>query len=381
MKKNTSIVSRTLRNLEEERFQRRLLQKAKRRQKNRKISGTNHLSSHTPKSRRQPWRHLDSWTDLPAPPDIDLSQHRDETCEFIKSVRSFVRNGVRLRMGFDQCKSIKLSALVLLLAQIHKLRLEFGMDHITGTYPENPRIERLLDQSGFYKLLHVKSRKSTANHSRLTRFIRFKTDQKPNSAEIPNLRDELLGEDLEMPAAIARKVFRALSEAMTNVNHHAYKTKTFENIHLGGRWWMVATLSERTKLFTLVFYDAGVGIPKTLPRKYPIEMIRGVLSLLPGVDPDDGQMIRAAMQLGRSSTNASNRGKGLMDLAKLIDAAGSGLMHIYSRHGAYTYSPAKESHSNHTGFVEGTLIEWQLPIDKALENLPQELLDELATHN
>jgi len=184
-----------------------------------------------------------------------------------------------------------------------------------------------------------------------------------------------------MPTIIKKKVFRALSEAMTNVNHHAYKTKS--NVfgkHLG-RWWMVATLSNRTRLFTLVFYDAGVGIPKTLPRRYPIELIRGALSLLPMIKPDDGQMIHAAMELGRTRTAESNRGKGLIDLAKLIDTAAAGSMSIYSRNGSYAYTPTLETHKNHQGFIEGTLIEWQLPIDKAIENLPQEIIDEIETYD
>lgn len=381
MKKNFSVEQRLLRALEQERFERRLEQKSKKLSKNRRRSSAPaHQQLGFPQKRRT-WKSKDQWSDLPVPNDIDLAQNRDVTCEFIKTVRDSVRKGVRLRMIFDECRSIRLSALVLLLAQIHKLRLEFGADHITGTYPKSARIERLLADSGFYELLQVKSRKNVASISKLTRFIRFKSDQKPNSSEIPKLRTDLLGDDLQMPGAIARLIFRALSEAMTNVNHHAYKTKSITVSSLGGRWWIVANLSARTRLFTLAFYDAGVGIPKTLPRKYPLERIRGVLSLLPGIDPDDGQMIRAAMELGRSRTEESNRGKGLMDLAKLIDVAGAGSMYIHSRNGSYNYTPSNESHGNHGGFVEGTLIEWQLPIDRALENLPQELTDELAAQN
>ena len=100
--------------------------------------------------------------------------------------------------------------------------------------------------------------------------------------------------------------------------------------------------------------------------------------MLPGFSPDDGQMIRAAMELGRSRTGATNRGKGLMDLVKLIDTVGAGEMTIHSRQGSYAYSAGKDAHSNHEGFVEGTLIEWRLPIDKALERLPQELADEIS---
>ena len=378
MKKNYSVSQKILRSIETKRFERKLTQKAKKLEKNRKISKfeESHRKLFSPKRRK--WKSNDPWTDIRVPTIVDLEKNPIETCEFIQEVRQYVRNGTRIRLLFNDTKSIKLSALVLLLAQIHKLRLEFGQDHITGSYPDNPRIERLLSDSGFYKLLQVKSRKNITTPSKLSRFIRFKSDQKPNSSEIPKLRIELLGDDLKMPIPIRNKIFRALSEAMTNVNHHAYKTKNITVSLLGGRWWMVANLSEKTKLFTLAFYDAGVGIPKTLPRKYSIEKIRGVLSLLPGIQPDDGQMIRAAMELGRTSTNESNRGKGLLDLAKLIDTAGAGSMQIYSRNGTYKYASNLENHSNHDAFVEGTLIEWQLPINIALENLPKELTDELA---
>jgi hypothetical protein len=381
MKKNNAVSKRLLLKLEQERFERRLRQKHKKFLKNKKENAQGAHLKHPALTTKNGWQSKNQWVNIPVPTDLDLGLHRDQACEFVQTVRQHVLAGTRLRMLFDDCNSIKLSAMVLLLAQIHKLRLEFGEKHITGTYPGNPKIERLLTDSGFFKLLKVRSRSSVKSKSKLTRFIGFKSDQKPNSAEIPKLRTELLGDDLQMPTIIARRIFRALSEAMTNVNHHAYTTKSIRVASLGGRWWMVANLSARSRLFSLVFYDAGVGIPKTLPRKYPIEKIRGILSLLPGINPDDGQMIRAAMELGRTRTDASNRGLGLMDLTKLIDAAGAGSMQIHSRNGSYSYTSGKETHSNHEGFVEGTLIEWQLPIDKALQNLTPELTDELNEQN
>lgn len=382
MTKNLSVEKRLLKALAQKRFERRLRQKRRKQARNRARSGApgaRLAAAQEPTPPKGPPR--PGWTDLATPADLDLNQHRDASCAFIQRIGERVRQGQRLRLVFDECKTIRLSALVLLLAQIHKLQIEFGDGVITSTYPPNPKIERFLADIGFYELLHVKRRKNVAAHSRLTRFIRFKSEQKPNSAEIPKLRTELLGKDLKMPGAIARLIFRALSEAMTNVNHHAYKTKPLILPGLEGRWWMAASLSARTSLFTLAFYDAGVGIPKTLPRKYPLEKIRGILSLLPGVDPDDGQMIHAAMGLGRTRTEQTNRGKGLMDLVKLIDTVGAGAVHIHSLHGAYAYAPRVENHRNHEGFVEGTLIEWQLPLDKALENLPQELANELAEQN
>ena len=281
---------------------------------------------------------------------------------------------------FTAVSKIRGNALMYLLAQIHKLRIEYGDRCVTGTYPDSKRIERQLSQTGFFELLRVKSRAPASKESRATRYIKFKSAQRIFAERIGEVRAELLRDDLKMPPFVGRTIFRALGEAMTNVNHHAYFRKSFLNPKaaegLRGRWWLFGSLDVKRNIFTLVFYDCGVGIPKTLPRKYSVELIREYLSLLPGFNPDDGQMISAAMALGRTRTELDNRGKGLLDLARLIDQVGAGQMQIFSRHGTYTYTGLGSAHKNGQGFVEGTLIEWRLPLDRAVEALSQDLQDE-----
>ena len=281
------------------------------------------------------------WFDVVVPPVLDFDTAYEATCKFVVDIRGTLRMGKNVRLRFDDVQRIRMGALTFLVGQIHKLRLELGDHRLTGSYPLNQRIERLLSESGFYKLLNVKSRAGALPPSKTVRYISFRTDQKINGAEIARVREDLLGSDLKMPPNIARLIFRAISEAMTNVNHHGYHRKVFPSptaaLRMRGRWWMMATLNIPKNVFKLVFYDAGVGIPSTLPRKYNIELIRKALSLLPGFRPDDGQMIEAAMELGRTRTELDNRGKGLLDLAKLIDMVGLGKMRILSRHGAYLY--------------------------------------------
>jgi hypothetical protein len=93
--------------------------------------------------------------------------------------------------------------------------------------------------------------------------------------------------------------------------------------------------------------------------------------LLSIIDPDDAEMIKAAIVLGRTRTNADNRGKGLMDLLQLIDTVGGGSIWILSRHGSYRYGDCGEACVNHSEFVEGTLIKWDIPLDKAIVCLPE----------
>jgi hypothetical protein len=358
------------RRLEQARWAQRL--EERRRKKLRKSHRTNPFKKRHPRAPGRAWK-------KPPPIEIDMAvpealclrtKHR-ETCKFVKSLRAEGRAGKRVNLIFSDVEKITTSALTYLLAQIHKLRFEYGEDQINGTYPSSTRVEQLLTRSGFFDLLNVRSRIEADPSNKVMRYIKFKSDQQPNGSAIRLLREELLGADLKMPVAVRQRVFRALTEAMTNVQHHAYVTKPNLTPPVAHRWWLLATLNGLSKKFTLVFYDAGVGIPKTLPRRYPMEHIRAIFSMLPILDPDDGQMISAAMVLGRTCTALDNRGKGLLDLTRLIDHVNAGSMRIFSRHGRYTYTGGTGTATNSSEFVEGTLIEWQLPIDVALD-LPSE---------
>jgi len=59
----------------------------------------------------------------------------------------------------------------------------------------------------------------------------------------------------------------------------------------------------------------------------------------------------------------------LMDIHRLIDVVKGGSLNILSRYGQYTYRPGSESVSNGINFIEGTLITWELPLDKTVIEL------------
>lgn len=373
-KKNNAVIAEILKRLENERWERRLSEKNKRVVRRGMGRAIELNAGRVGKNRPLRVR-------IPVPAVLDFVKDHQGICEFVKQVTMEVRDRRLVVLDFDETKKISASALIYLLASIHKLHLQHGKKFLTGTYPASAGVERLLTQSGFFKLLNIKGRGPATVQNAAMRYIRFKSELSLKPDEIVHLKKEILREDLSMPLGVAKTLFRAISEAMTNVNHHAYEAKQYKsNAHsaqLKGRWWLFASLNVKSNLFTLAFYDSGVGIPRTLPRKYGIERILSALSLIPGIYPNDAEMIKAAMVLGRTRTGLQNRGKGLIDLARLIDILSGGQMRIYSRHGVYVYSADKADRVvNGPGFLEGTLIEWQLPLDKAVGNLPKELLDE-----
>lgn len=306
------------------------------------------------------------WHDVDAPKLMDLGPNREECLLFVNTLRDMLGTyKVNVRISFDETTQISSEALIYILGQIYRLQSKYGRHRLTGSYPRNRRIEHLLNESGFLNLLRVKRRPVAGKKTGRTRFLTYKTGNRLAVAEIAEIRQELFGADFAMPTEIKREVYRALSEAMANVGEHAYFSKQSISSELHGRWWMGASMSLDKNIFTLTFYDVGVGIPKTIPRKYNKELIRQILSVLPGFDPDDGAIIKAAVEIGRTRTNKEHRGKGLMDLHRIIDRSGAGVLRIMSRNGWYRYESSKDRSGATNGFLEGTLISWELPLNVA----------------
>lgn len=309
-----------------------------------------------------------NWVDLNVPEHLSFnSKMRDNTCIFFRSIEDVVKSGSSVRLIFEDTKVIALDSLTYLLALIQKIRWLYGQNAITGTYPSSVKVERLLTDSGFFKILGVTARKRF-NRGEI-RYVKYRSDTQLLGSHIQSLRHDLLGEDFQLNKAVALKIVRALKEAMSNVSHHAYTNKSLRTKKLQGRWWLTGYLDVAKDILSFSFYDCGVGIPKTLVRQYGIEYVRKLASLLPIFDPDDAQMIEAAVQLGRSGTQELNRGKGLQDMHNLIKKVGQGSLTIHSRFGSYRYDFPNSNPKNYEQFLEGTLITWELPLSKVIENM------------
>ncbi|MGH7784995.1 MAG: hypothetical protein ACREO5_14280, partial [Candidatus Binatia bacterium] len=269
----------------------------------------------------------------------------------------------KIILNFNRVVQIRPTALLLLLAELHRYQLTLSVQRVTGLYPKDPKVERMLQDSGFFRLIKVDHRIGAAPKQFPLDYIEFITDVRAEGEQVLLLRNKLFGDRILMPDIARRNLFRSLTEAMTNVCQHAYPKEDFAAHPARNRWWLAGHVNRLRGDVTITFCDLGVGIPRTLPKLYASEVIRAVLALLPGVKPNDGEMIKAGMELGRSATKQSNRGKGLNDLRKFIDAAAAGSLHIVSGRGKYRYGAGGvESISNHRISVGGTLLKWTVPM-------------------
>ena len=150
-----------------------------------------------------------------------------------------------------------------------------------------------------------------------------------------------------------------LTEAMTNSINHAYPDEYMEKKDFSKKmWYMSASVNTTANILTVMFYDEGIGIPESLPKTWP-EAIKSALWII-----NKGDIIKAATQVSRTSTNEKTRGKGLKDIKNYIDAVGeeNSYLEIYSLKGYYRYQTLKEKTSENKNPIEGTLIQWKVPI-------------------
>lgn len=341
-------------------FRRRLRAAEKRKQRNR--TGGHYSSKFAVAVSGQPW------IDLMVPEVMCLDSNYDETVQFVSEIRRLALGQRRaVRLVFDNAKTIKASALLLLLAEMHRCRLARGPRLVTGTYPENQKLERMLCAMGFFDILKVKSRLQVTQSYPMN-YIKFASDRRLKEHQARKLRADLLGDKISMDIIARKKLQRAITEAMLNAIQHAYPGDSGKHNPGKNRWWLTGTYNRKSKDLIITFCDLGVGIPATVTKLYVAERIRALFSLLPGIQISDGQMISAAMTLGRTRTGHQGRGKGLNDLRKFIDQAGDGELKIYSKRGSYTYSAGgAESYQNYQNSIGGTLIKWRVPIAKVTD--------------
>lgn len=369
MKRNSrSQVERLLlKRLEEERHERNIKSK----QKAQLLRTLKHPSAHKlvtttpPPERGNRKARRKRYKEIRLPPNLDLITGYAETIEVIKDISytSLVEKRP-IFLNFDDVKTIKPAALLLLLAETNRCRLIHGSDKVTGNYPHEARIERMLDGTGFFKLLGVVSRLKKRPKRYPLEYVEFVSHTDEVKGTVRKFREALLGTTITLSPKAKSRLYRSLTEAMLNVRHHAYPTGSRKTHPERGRWWLAGHVNRKSRELMIMFCDLGVGIPATLPKIYPMEIIRAALAILPGVRPNDGQMIQAAMKLGRTRTAEENRGRGLNDLRSLVDQAGSGELHIFSSKGYYCYRPnGEEKVKNYSKGIGGTLIKWTVPLD------------------
>lgn len=310
---------------------------------------------------------------LVLPPIVSFTKNFDETANILEALREVcLRQNRRVMLHFTSVEEIEPAAALALVAEIFRIRNLRSVEAITGTYPRLRSIYELLSDMGFFSVLKVQERREPKSEPDPTRaiFLRFLTGNRVES-ELVDTFVRIIEEELVQLNEVARgRLIAAIIEAMNNTLDHAHPIR-IANETMPHRWWMSSAVNIRNQEITVMLFDQGVGIPKTLdPTLY--ERVRTALKgaiTLQGISaqPTDSEMILAATELHRTSTGQSGRGKGFRNMKQFVDVCPDGELRVLSNRGRYCYMKGTEAHDDASCSMGGTLIEWRFRHDGSVE--------------
>ncbi len=291
------------------------------------------------------------------PEKLDFDENYETTASHFAIVRQAARGQMRFKnLRFNNLRFISPSAALVLASEVDlwNQRLKRRLRADVDSWDEN--IKRLLCEMGYFELLQIE-RPQIEGASKNTSFLRFINGRigfDDGGKLAQKLRIEI--ESLVGAAIHKLPLYHGLSEAITNVSHHAYEHGTPIR-----QWWVSGSYDRSEGRLTVSFYDHGRGIPDTLPGWHSFEIIKDFFSLW-----TDSEKIKAAMETGRTATGKSERGKGLRNFLDFLESYREGSLTIYSLCGMYRIdrTPDGERQTIQTtrrdfkNSINGTLIVW-----------------------
>tara|TARA_R110001599_G_C12155006_1_gene651804 strand:+ start:41 stop:463 length:423 start_codon:yes stop_codon:yes gene_type:complete len=132
-------------------------------------------------------------------------------------------------------------------------------------------------------------------------------------------------------------------------------------------WYLTGAFNDKTRELKIVFCDQGIGVPASLPTSKIWEKVLDSIAKVPSVNRrKHATLLKAAMEVSRTSTDKTDRGKGLPDMKEFIRQRGAGYLALMSGHGLYKLTVNKNGETHKTDTlnhpVEGTLIIWRVQL-------------------
>ena len=213
------------------------------------------------------------------PSDFSLESNFEGVVGVLDRIRAQSKRhrNERAYIDFRDIRTISPSAALVLAAELDRwnyeplVRTRNAKLRAVDVEDWDSDVRRLLSDMGFFELLQVswteENSRDDGSSSGLS-FVKFRTGHQVDGKQIDDLRSI----DLEPFVGVPNRyyLYAAVTEAMTNVVHHAYSSSPRPN------WWLSASHHAQTGELVIMIYDQGVGIPETLPRNFR-EQIRSLI--------------------------------------------------------------------------------------------------------
>ena len=302
---------------------------------------------------------------IDCPKIVSLEENFDGVTGLLDQIRQYGnrQRNEKVYINFKKIKEISPGAALVVAAELDRLNhvpYHRGRKLRAVDVEEWDRhVRHRLEDMGFFDLLHVQVRDEAESESSGTKYIRFRSGKQVEGKAIEDLR--LLDLEPFFGGSLPRRqrLYAAVTEAMTNVIHHAYRDSAQTP---RPNWWLSASHNAQTREIRILLYDQGVGIPTTVPMKFA-ERVQRMISRT------DADMIRVAHELTRTASGEEHRGHGLQrDVRKYVETVDCiSAYRVTSLRGQYTWKKGASGHTQESTHnfkrpLPGTLIEWRLTL-------------------
>ena len=296
--------------------------------------------------------------------NISKKKTRRKLLSFISDIGRHVVTLKRdIYINLEDVEKLTPSATLLFISEVSRfIKLKDKKVKIRCLFPKNRKVKQVFKKLGLFRLLGKKCGVANSLATNI-RHWQFATGSEAEGEKT----EAILGSyDGKITTALNSKLYVGITEAMLNAHQHAYmepRKDQLDNTITVKNWWMLS--QEKDGFLYVAFCDLGVGIPETFPTKHPILW----KELLNRLSPDDSIVIKEATGPKETSTKQQGRGHGLNQMVNSITNEHSGVIKIYSNKGMYKAEfNGKNSMGNFDKSINGTLIEWTIPITRQSEN-------------
>ena len=278
-------------------------------------------------------------------------------------------NDVIVHLDLSDVKLITAAASVLLFATVNTCQLaNKNPNQIRCIFPKdkvNEAGHNCIVKTGLARALHSGSILKLKDL--VTSEVYFQSEI--NAGRHISHTVDFLTSKVDLSAEQFEMLSSAITEAMLNVSHHAYKDPTFIGpiaecpIHpkkeflvdrQGERWWQCAWYNEQDKIWVFIICDLGLGIPETY------------LANKPNNKEPFSTILKEAFTIGNSRYIGQGRGNGSENIKSPVGLSckKTESLLVYSGGIRYEYNSEMEEPkvNDLNKFFSGTLVEWTLSV-------------------
>ncbi|QSB00781.1 ATP-binding protein [Methylomonas sp. EFPC1] len=280
---------------------------------------------------------------------LTTEESRKLLIEFLNKVISHLKTGHEVVISFKKTRKLITCGTLWATTRIECLVREYP-GKISCTYPDDNIVEQLFQHIGLLNKLGKPPRKNIDEDS--VRFWHYVLGK--STDDVSKFKDLLQSTFLSEETRSG--LFDSMSEAVTNIIHHAYKEGQVKE-------WRMFAQHKDLKL-TVAICDQGIGIPGSLRQKPELkEYLASPMHF--ARRRRDTALIEVAVQSTRTKTRLPHRGKGLKDMLELVKSGTVGGLRIFSKKGAFDYSASMklETTKDFKTNINGTIIIWEISLE------------------